>query len=103
MIRTMSPSSPPAAPITPIELTVSVELQTGSECGLLRTLSLLHRRRCRVLEARYWSAAGADRLTLRVQAPPRHAHCVEMWLSSLVDVHTVAAGSTGRAGPVTPE
>jgi acetolactate synthase regulatory subunit len=92
MIQTASP------PTSPAELLLSVELQAGSECALLRALSLLHRRRCRVLEARYWSAAGADRLTLRVQAPPRHAHCVEMWLSSLIDVRAVAIGSGQACG-----
>ena len=94
MIRSATPPSP--SPLgAPTQLTLSVELKIGGECGLLRALSLLHRRRCRVVEARYWSAAGADRLTLRVQAPPRHAHCVEMWLASLVDVHAVAVESGG--------
>ena len=82
-----------SAPGSPTELTLSVELQTGSECGLLRAFTLLHRRRCHVLEARYSTAAGADRLTLRIQAPPRHAHCVEAWLSALVDVRAVATES----------
>ena len=82
-----------STPASPTELTLSVELQTGSECGLLRAFTLLHRRRCHVLEARYSTAAGADRLTLRIQAPPRHAHCVEAWLSALVDVRAVATES----------
>ena len=74
------------------ELALSLELRAGSECGLLRALTLLHRRRCRVLEARYDSPAGApERLSLLVQAPPRHAHCLEAWLSSLVDVRAVRA------------
>jgi acetolactate synthase regulatory subunit len=74
------------------ELSLSVELRPGSENGLLRALTVLHRRRCRVLEARYGSAGDANRLALRVEAPPRHAHCLERWLSSLVDVRAVVAG-----------
>jgi hypothetical protein len=88
MIQTASPS---LTPVPPTELTLSIELETGSERGLLRALTLLHRRRCRVLEARYRIAADADLLTLRVQAPPRHAHCVEAWLSGLLEVRAVAA------------
>ena len=84
------------------ELALSLELQAGSECGLLRALTLLHGRRCRVLEIRYDSPPGApERLSLRVQAPPRHAHCLEAWLSSLIDVCAVRAqvSATGaRAG-----
>jgi hypothetical protein len=92
MIRTTS-AAPPST-----ELTLSIELRTGAESGLLRALTLLHRRRCRVLEARYDTAAGADRLNLRVEAPSRHAHCVHAWLSSLVDVDAVTAyGSTTSA------
>lgn len=74
------------------ELALSLELHAGSECGLLRALTLLHRRRCRVLEARYDSPPGApERLSLRIQAPARHAHCLEAWLSSLIDVRAVRA------------
>ena len=83
------------------ELALSLELHAGSECGLLRALTLLHRRRCRVLEARYDSPAGApERLSLVVQAPPRHAHCLQAWLSSLVDVRAVEAhvSATGASG-----
>ena len=82
------------------ELALSLELHAGSECGLLRALTLLHGRRCRVLEVRYDSPPGApERLSLRVQAPPRHAHCLEAWLS--IDVCAVRAqvSATGaRAG-----
>ncbi len=74
------------------ELALSLELETGSECGLLRALTLLHRRRCQVLEARY---DRTDHLTVVVQAPPRHAHCLEAWLSSLVDVRAVTASPRG--------
>jgi hypothetical protein len=81
------------------ELALSLELHAGSDNGLLRALTLLHRRRCRVLEVRY---DRTDRLTVVVQAPSRHAHCVEAWLSSLVDVHAVTAHA-GPGGPGAPD
>jgi hypothetical protein len=91
MIRTTS-----AAPTS--ELTLSIGLRPGAASGMLRALNLLHRRRCRVLEARYGTAPGGDRLNIRVEAPPRHAHCVAAWLSSLVDVDAVTVyGSTASA------
>lgn len=90
------PPPPSAAPAPLTELELSLELHPGSDRGMLRALTLLHRRRCRVLEVRYGSADGAfDRLTLRVEAPRRHAHCLEPWLSSLVDVRAVTARPPG--------
>ncbi len=92
----MTPATTSAA--MPTELTLSIELRAGAEAGLLRALTLLHRRRCRVLEASYGTARGADRLSVRVAAPPRHAHCLQAWLSSLIDVDAVTAyGSTTSA------
>jgi hypothetical protein len=92
MIRTTPAAS------TPTELTLSIELRPGADAGLLRALTLLHRRRCRVLEASYGTARGTDRLSVRVEAPPRHAHCLQAWLSSLIDVDAVTAyGSTTSA------
>lgn len=97
----MIPTTSPAPPSTELEL--SIELRTGTESGLLRALTLLHRRRCRVLEARYDTAAGADRLSVRVAAPARHAHCIPAWLSSLIDVNGVTAyGSTTSASAWSP-
>jgi hypothetical protein len=68
------------------ELALSLELESDAQSALLRALTLLHRRRCRVVEARY---DRTDHLTVVVQAPSRHAHCVQAWLSSLVDVAAV--------------
>jgi acetolactate synthase regulatory subunit len=76
------------------EMTLSLELSAESDCALLRALTLLHRRRCRVLEARY---EGAEHLSLVVDAPSRHAHCVEAWLSALVDVRAVSTGAAREA------
>lgn len=78
-----------------VELALTVELEPGNGSGLLRALSLLHRRHCRVIAVRYEAAASSpearERLLLQLQAPPRHAHCVPSWLSSLVEVHRVSA------------
>jgi hypothetical protein len=84
----VSPSS------TTTELALTVELEQDSGFGLLRAISLLHRRRCRVVSVDYRSGAGPhDRLDLRVEAPPLHAHCVEAWLSALVEVRRVDSTS----------
>jgi hypothetical protein len=75
-----------------VELAFTLELEPGNHSALLRTLALLHRRRCRVIEAEYRSRLnGDDRLDLRLQAPAAHAHCVRAWLSALVDVRRVNA------------
>lgn len=68
-----------------------VELDPEASSGLLRTISLLHRRQCHVVRAEYVADPGAPaRLELSVDAPSVHAHCLEGWLRSLVDVRTVA-------------
>jgi hypothetical protein len=75
-----------------IELAFSLELEPGNDSALLRTLVLLHRRCCSVIEAEYRSRhKGDDRLDLRLRAPAAHAHCVGAWLSALVDVRRVIA------------
>jgi hypothetical protein len=73
-----------------VDLTLTLELEPDSTTALVRTLVVLHRRCCRVTEARYQSGIGGyDRLDLRVLAPPVHAHCVPAWLSALVEVRRV--------------
>jgi hypothetical protein len=77
----------------PVELAFTLELEPGSPTALLRTLVVLHRRCCRVTKADYRSdVGGGDRLALRVQTPPGHAHCVPAWLSAVIDVRRVTAG-----------
>jgi acetolactate synthase regulatory subunit len=58
---------------------------------VVRVLSLLHRRHCRVTQAHYVSPASGDRgeFLLHIDAPIAHVHCVESWLTNLVDVLTV--------------
>jgi hypothetical protein len=73
-----------------VDLTLTLELEPDSTTALVRTLVVLHRRCCRVTEARYQSGiGGSDRLDLRVLAPPVHAHCVSAWLSAVVEVRRV--------------
>jgi hypothetical protein len=67
----------------------NLELEiTASQEVLFRVLGLLQRRRCRVLQVDY--VAGdrhyPGRLSIGVEAPAGHAHCVESWLGNLVDV-----------------
>ena len=91
--NTDSPGSPaPAAQSRPgSELSLVVELHRAGDDALLRVISLLHRRRCRVKAAEF--SAGPDasgRLALRLLAPPAHAGRIEQWLGSLIDVGAVA-------------
>jgi hypothetical protein len=86
-----SPSNTlPAAPercMAPAEIHLELELARGSDSALLRVVSTLHRRRCRVLHASFHGDGGAcDQLSLHVQAPGPYAPRVEHWLRGLVDV-----------------
>jgi hypothetical protein len=89
------PTAPPPQPQPrsahgQVELRLTLELDSDSPTALVRTLTLLHRRRCRVTEAEYRSCiAGCDYLDLQVQAPSAHAHCVPAWLSALLEVRCV--------------
>jgi hypothetical protein len=90
MITASTLDSPTRTAHGQVELAFTLELEPGNNSALLRTLVLLHRRRCSLTEAKYRSELnGADRLDLRLQAPAAHAHCVGGWLSALVDVRRV--------------
>lgn len=68
-----------------------VELHRAGDDALLRVISLLHRRRCRVTAAEFSTTPDAPgRLSLRLLAPPAHAGRIEQWLGSLIDVREVA-------------
>jgi acetolactate synthase regulatory subunit len=84
------------------ELTLTVEFGDDANDTLLRVLSTLHRRRCRVTAAEFAADSSAPgRLALRVQAPAAHAARVGDWLNSLIDVRQVSttAAPTPSAGP----
>jgi hypothetical protein len=92
-----------------VDLTLTLELEPDSTTALVRTLVVLHRRCCRVTEARYQSGiGGCDRLDLRVLAPPVHAHCVPAWLTALLEVRRVIAvpdhgRSIAHVSPASPD
>ena len=85
----MSPAVAPPPPTSPhAELHLSLELEPGSGSALLRVVSTLHRRRCRVLNASFRpTASGRDELDLIVQAPRPHAARIEHWLGGLIEVY----------------
>jgi acetolactate synthase regulatory subunit len=86
MIRAPSQPNPGAT-----ELTLTVEFADDADDALLRVLSTLHRRRCRVTAAEFAADRRASgRLALRIQAPAAHAGRVAHWLNSLVDVRHVS-------------
>lgn len=92
MTRTVAPPSP--AP-THKELHLELELERDSGSALLRVVSTLHRRRCRVLRATFRPGAhDRDALDLIVQAPHAYAPRVEDWLRGLVDVRRAETRST---------
>jgi len=90
MIR--APSEPNAGAT---ELTLTVEFADDADDALLRVLSTLHRRRCRVTAAEFAADRQAPgRLALQIQAPAAHAGRVAHWLNSLVDVRHVRTTAT---------
>jgi hypothetical protein len=92
MTRAVAPPSPIS---TQAELHLTLELERGSSSALLRVVSTLHRRRCRVLRASFHaSPTGRDELDLIVQAPTAHAARVEHWLRGLRDVLRAELRST---------
>jgi hypothetical protein len=90
-----SPPPPPRAhaphSAASCELSLIVELHRTGDDALLRVISTLHRRRCRVTAAEFSAPPQAPgRLALRVLAPPAHVGRIEHWLGSLIDVREVA-------------
>ncbi len=70
------------------ELALTLALDGASDSALLRVVTTLHRRRCRVTAARFRSERGE--LELRLQADPVHADRIEQWLGALVEVRQVS-------------
>jgi len=61
---------------------------TGREDVLVRVLSLLRRRGCRIVAVDFHEADRhrPGRFDVCVEPPPRTEHRIEAWLSALVDV-----------------
>jgi hypothetical protein len=94
MIRTPSQLNAGAT-----ELRLVVEFGDDADDALLRVLSTLHRRRCRVTAAEFAAdPAAPGRLALQIQAPAAHAGRVGHWLSSLIDVRRVSTTASGSVG-----
>jgi hypothetical protein len=80
-------SGTPIALAAPTQIHLALELEPDSDTALLRVVSTLHRRRCRVLHASFHGdAEDFDQLELHVQAPGPYASRVEHWLRALIDV-----------------
>jgi hypothetical protein len=96
MIRAPLPTE---AGTNELTLTLLVEFGDDADDALLRVLSTLHRRRCRVTAAEFAAdRAAPGRLALRIQAPAAHAGRVGHWLSSLIDVRHVSTTAPGSVG-----
>jgi hypothetical protein len=92
MTRAVAPPSPTS---THAELHLTLELERDSGSALLRVVSTLHRRRCRVLQASLRpTGSNRDELELILHAPDFYASRVEHWLRDLVDVHRAELRST---------
>ena len=86
MIRALPPSKAGTR-----ELALTVEFSDDADDALLRVLSTLHRRRCRVTAAEFAAdRAAPGRVALRIQAPSTQAGHVGHWLNSLIDVRQVS-------------
>ena len=61
---------------------------TGRGDVLVRALALLRRRGCRIVAVDFHEADrhGPGRFDVCVEAPSRTEHCIETWLSALIDV-----------------
>jgi hypothetical protein len=58
-----------------------------SEAVVARVLTILCRRRCRLLKVDYTvSGHGRGRLIVEYTPPPRHGHSVAAWVGNLVEV-----------------
>ncbi len=66
---------------------------TGRADVLVRALTLLRRRGCRIVAVDFHEGDrhGPGRLEVSVEAPPRVGHRLESWLLGLVDVLEVRA------------
>jgi acetolactate synthase regulatory subunit len=66
---------------------------TGRDDVLVRVLTLLRRRGCRIVAVDFHQADrhGPERFELALEAPARIEHRLESWLAGLVDVVAVQA------------
>src|SRR4051812_4764647 len=88
-----SPIAPPAHAGAARPRRYAVET-TGRGDVLVRALSLLRRRGCRIVAVDFHEADrhGPCRFDVCIEAPPRTEHRIEAWLGALVDVVEVRSG-----------
>jgi acetolactate synthase regulatory subunit len=71
---------------------------TGRPDALIRILTVLRRRGCRVTAIHFREADrhAPERLEVTVETPARVDHCIEHWLAALVDVLDVREAGAHR-------
>ena len=86
----IAPAPPAAAAARPRRLALET---TGSGDVLVRVLTLLRRRGCRIVAVEFHEGDRhrPERLEVAIEAPPRIEHALESWLLGLVDVMAVRA------------
>ena len=86
----IAPAPPASAAARPRRLELAT---TGKEDVLVRVLTLLRRRGCRIVAVDFHESDrhGPGRLELAIEAPPRIEHALESWLLGLVDVIGVSS------------
>jgi acetolactate synthase regulatory subunit len=84
----IAPAPPAAAAARPRRLALET---TGREDVLVRVLTLLRRRGCRIVAVEFHEGDRhrPERLEVAIEAPPRVEHALESWLLGLVDVIAV--------------
>ena len=87
----IAPVQPAAAGARPRRFALET---TGSGDVLVRVLTLLRRRGCRIVAVEFHEGDRhrPERLEVAIEAPPRIEHALESWLLGLVDVIAVHAG-----------
>ena len=86
----ISPATPASATARPRRLALET---TGREDVLVRVLTLLRRRGCRIVAVDFHEADlhRPGRFDVTLEAPPRIEHALENWLLGLVDVIAVSS------------
>ena len=82
----------PTAPVGARPRRLELET-TGRDDVLVRVLTLLRRRGCRIVSVDFHEADrhGPQRLEIVVEPPARIEHALENWLLALVDVTAVSS------------